>query len=104
MHRVRDLLPRCDLRVVPDPGDVWDATGLGGDEGRFGDEECTWDWASALSVVLQGELGRRVGLGGAEAGEWGEDDAVGEVEGGTESEGFEEGGGGWQRERGSRRR
>ena len=72
------LLPRRDLRVVPDAGDVRHAARLRGDERGLGDEERARD-ARALRVVLGHELSRDVRAVRAEAREGCEDDTVAEL-------------------------
>ena len=54
-----DLLPSLDLRVVPDSWRTRKVAGLGGNEGRLGDEERAGN-ACALLVELDEEVRRNV--------------------------------------------
>lgn len=67
MDSVSDVSPGVDLVLVPDAGDVGEATVCGGDEGAFGDEEGSGDGA-ALVVVFCDDGEGDVFVGGAETG------------------------------------
>ena len=77
-HATTNLLPRGNLRVVPNSWGVSLARRLGGDVGGLGDEERAGD-GGALRVVLDAEVGRDVRVVVAQAGEGCEDDAVREL-------------------------
>ena len=91
------LLPRGDLRAVPDAGRVREPARLRRDEDALGDEQRAAD-AGALRVVLDDEARRGVRGVVAVARHGREDDAV--REGGVaDLDGLEEGGGGRHRDR-----
>ncbi len=72
-----DGLPGFDLLGGPEAGDVGVAYAGGVDWDAFGEDEAG---AGALGVVLGHERGGDVAGGAAQAGEWGHEDAVRELE------------------------
>lgn len=78
VHAVGDLLPGGELGVGVEAWDVGVAAGARGDEGGFGDEEGAGH-AGALGVVFLDEGQLDVVVVGAEAGQRGHDEAVGEL-------------------------
>lgn len=63
------MFPGLDLFFVPDPGDVWNAACLGGNEACFGDEKGAWD-GTALRIVVGGEWEMDVIVIGTNTREW----------------------------------